>query len=377
MKINYYKLLLILGFVITGFYSWSQQENTKTSVVDTLKTDNALPDSVRQMFINDQRSQREILIDSIIEYGKTFVGLGYRYGGITPAGFDCSGFMYHIHRHFNLPLPRVPSATCMMGDRISVDSVQPGDLVYFKTRGAYDNSIGHVAMVIEKTPGSFTMIHSASHAGLVIEDYITHSYYVSRFLYANRLPDEFYARQWNDSLLKIYTYRNADLYVEPKTCAAAVTSEQPEGTVVLNYSVKSGDMLGLIATWYRVSVAELMAWNGLGGTNLKIGQVLKVYVKKEVETTYKNVNTLSFDEKQRLAGVETKPKTQTTQTTQTTKKTETTDNTYEYYTVKAGDTPYGISKKYPGVTADDIMKLNGITNPSGLSIGQKLKIKKK
>jgi LysM repeat protein len=255
-----------------------------------------------------------------------------------------------------------------MGDRIPLDSLQPGDLVYFKTRAAYDNTIGHVGMVIEKVPGSFIFIHSASHAGLVIENFADHSYYVNRFLFANRMPDEFYLRQWNDSLMKIYRYKNDDLYTEQTI--SVVSAEQPAGTTMLSYTVKSGDMLGLIASWYKVTVNEIMAWNGMGSTRLSVGQNLKIYVKNELVSTYKNVNTLSYDDKQRLAGVSTTPnkpvKTETKE-----------DPAYEYYIVKAGDTPYGISKKFPGTTVDGIMKLNGIANPSSLQIGQKLKIRKK
>lgn len=357
---------LILAFITVGFLinigtALYAQNNNAAQIKDTIKTDKyADLDSVKRV--------RAMLIDSIIDYGKTFVGLKYRYGGITPAGFDCSGFMFHIHRHFNLPLPRVPSATSVMGDVIHLDSVQPGDLVYFKTRAAYDNTIGHVGMVIEKVPGSFIFIHSASHAGLVIENFTDHSYYVNRYLFANRLPDEFYLREWNDSLMKIYRYKNNDIYKE-QTCAV-VSAEQPAGTTMLTYTVKSGDMLGLIASWYKVSVNEIMAWNGMGSTRLSIGQNLKIYVKNELVSTYKNVNTLSYDDKQRLAGVSTTPnkpvKTETKE-----------DPAYEYYIVKSGDTPYGISKKFPGTTVDGIMKLNGIANPSSLQIGQKLKIRKK
>jgi len=318
----------------------------------------ALLDSVSEI--------RTRLIDSIIDYGKTFVGLKYKYGGITPAGFDCSGFVFHIHRHFNLPLPRVPSATSLMGEIIPIDSLQPGDLVYIKTRAAYNNTIGHVMMVIEKTEDSFYVIHSASHAGLVIERFHDAPYYVSRYLFSNRLPNEFYTRQWNDSLMAKYRYRNADIYkeyIEP-----SIPAEQPEGTVEIQYTVKSGDAVSLIASWYGVKSMEIMAWNGMNSYNLNVGQKLKVYVKEPLYNTYSNVNTLSFDEKQRLAGVDN---------TITVGKEEKLDPDWEYYTVKSGDNPYAISLKYPGISSDDIMKNNGISNPSSLRIGQKLRIKKK
>ncbi|MCK9254671.1 MAG: LysM peptidoglycan-binding domain-containing protein [Bacteroidales bacterium] len=309
---------------------------------------------------------RTQLIDSIIEYGKTFVGLKYRWGGITPAGFDCSGFIFHIHRHFNLPMPRLPINSSIMGDRVSIDSVQAGDLVYFKTRSATNNTIGHVAMVIEKVPDSFIMIHSASHAGLVIENFADHSYYINRYLYATRLPDEFYLRQWNDSLMEKYKHQNFDIYNENKQ--AIILAQQPEGTTELIYTVKSGDVLGRIASWYKVSLNELMAWNGLGSSRLSIGQKLKVYVKDALVSTYIGVDQMNYDDKQRLAG----------QSTSTSTKAETKeDPAYEYYTVQSGDNPYSISKKFPGTTSDGIMQLNGISDPSKLRIGQRLKIKKK
>ncbi|MDD2385600.1 MAG: NlpC/P60 family protein [Bacteroidales bacterium] len=223
------------------------------------------------------------LIDSIIDYGKTFVGLKYKYGGISPAGFDCSGFIFHIHRHFNLPLQRVPSATSLMGEVIPIDSLQPGNLVYIKTRAAYNNTIGHVMMVIEKTEDSFYVIHSASHAGLVIERFHDAPYYVSRYLFANRLPDEFYTREWNDSLMAKYRYPNADIYkeyIEP-----VIPAEQPEGTVELQYTVKPGDAVSLIASWYGLKSMEIMAWNGLNSYNLNVGQNLKIYVKEPLYNT--------------------------------------------------------------------------------------------
>lgn len=76
---------------------------------------------------------------------------------------------------------------------------------------------------------------------------------------------------------------------------------------------------------------------------------------------------MSFEDKQKMINVGKTTKTQT----------EKLDPNYEYYTVKAGDTPYSISKKYPEITADEIMKINGITNASSLQIGQQLKILKK
>ena len=50
---------------------------------------------------------------------------------------------------------------------------------------------------------------------------------------------------------------------------------------------------------------------------------------------------------------------------------------YVYYTVRRGDNLWTIAKKFPGVSAEDIKKLNNIKNERSISVGQKLKIKKK
>ncbi len=160
-----------------------------------------------------------------------------------------------------------------------------------------------------------------------------------------------------------YTYKPDEKFVDN-----APKAEQPTGTVALNYTVKSGDAVGLISSWYGVDIAQLKAWNGMYSNNLSVGQVLKVYVPQALESKYKIVTNLSFEEKQRMIGINT---------TTSKPQEEVLDATYEYYTVKSGDTPYAISLKYPGTTADGILKLNGITNASSLRIGQKLKIKKK
>lgn len=353
---------LLFFLIIFYLNSFSQDTETNSSIIESkveIPKFTSIEDSVKYI--------RTKLIDSIIDYAKTFIGTKYRYGGITPVGFDCSGFMFHIHRHFNLPLPRVPSQTALMGEVINnIDSLEPGDLVYFKGRNVNDKRIGHVGMVVEKVPGSFKFIHSASHAGLVIEDFSEHSYYVNKYLFANRLPDEFYLRKWNDSLLNVYRYKNSDIYSESANRTIEPTP-QPAGTTELIYTVKSGDILGNIAQWYKVSVNDIMSWNGLWSDRLSIGQNLKIYVKNELVSTFKDINKMSSEDKQRLVNSGKND-------VNNTKKI---DPNYEYYTVQQGDTPYGISKKFPGTTADEIMKLNGITNPSLLQIGQQLKIRKK
>lgn len=176
--------------------------------------------------------------------------------------------------------------------------------------------------------------------------------YITKFI---ELEDSIY--NYKDTLFfnpKKYNYKPDEKFVDNIPCKA-----QPKGTTALTYIVKSGDVLGAIAKLYNVSVNDLKAWNGIYTNKINIGQNLTVYVPVGQENKYKN-NNKSNKEKTPI-----KEKTNVK-----------TDANYEYYTVKSGDSPYIISKKYENVTPEDIMNLNGISNPSGLKVGQKLKIKK-
>ena len=53
------------------------------------------------------------------------------------------------------------------------------------------------------------------------------------------------------------------------------------------------------------------------------------------------------------------------------------DPNYVYYTVKKGDSLWDIAQKYAGISSDEIIRINNISNEKGLYIGQKLKIKRK
>lgn len=79
----------------------------------------------------------------IANYARRFVGGRYIYGGASPSGFDCSGLMYYVFRQMGITLPRTASAQARVGTPVSLNSLQPGDLVFF---GSSASNISHVAV---------------------------------------------------------------------------------------------------------------------------------------------------------------------------------------------------------------------------------------
>ncbi len=119
--------------------------------------------------------------NALAEYAKGFVGYPYVYGGASPSGFDCSGFMQYVCRQNGISINRTATAQLSNGEWVSRDNLQPGDLVFF----GYGNTASHVGMYI----GNNKFVHAQnSRTGVVITDLST-SYYDGRYLTARRVVD--------------------------------------------------------------------------------------------------------------------------------------------------------------------------------------------
>jgi cell wall-associated NlpC family hydrolase len=96
--------------------------------------------------------------DAVISYASNFLGVPYVWGGTTPAGFDCSGFVKYVYAHFGITLPRVAADQQKVGTYVSRADLKPGDLVFF------GEPAHHVGLYV----GNGYMIH-APHTGDVVK----------------------------------------------------------------------------------------------------------------------------------------------------------------------------------------------------------------
>ena len=123
--------------------------------------------------------------DEIINFAKTFLGVPYVYGGASPAGFDCSGFIQYVFKEYGFSLARTAGAQSLFGMDVTLNELQPGDLLYFKGRNVNSTSIGHVGMVTAVANGKVEFIHAAGKS-VKMETLNKNSYYVPRFIKARR-----------------------------------------------------------------------------------------------------------------------------------------------------------------------------------------------
>ncbi|MBF5082754.1 C40 family peptidase [Quadrisphaera sp. INWT6] len=72
---------------------------------------------------------------AVLATADDYLGTPYRFGGTTPAGFDCSGYTQHVFAQNGVSIPRTADAQMDASTRISASSAQPGDLVFFVRNG--------------------------------------------------------------------------------------------------------------------------------------------------------------------------------------------------------------------------------------------------
>ena len=125
--------------------------------------------------------------DSLIAYGKTYVGLPYKTTSRAPWQLDCSGYVAMLYAHFGVTLPRSSYAMAQATQTIDIADAKPGDLIFFKGRDIFTNRVGHVAVIIAVSDTSLTMMHSTVKKGIIIETYPDAYYYTIRFVKIGRV----------------------------------------------------------------------------------------------------------------------------------------------------------------------------------------------
>ncbi|MCB0761240.1 MAG: LysM peptidoglycan-binding domain-containing protein [Flavobacteriales bacterium] len=123
----------------------------------------------------------------------------------------------------------------------------------------------------------------------------------------------------------------------------------------IHYTVRQGDVLGVIAEKFGVGVSEIRSWNGLKGDMIYAGQDLVIYGKKATD------KEPVVEQRTENKPPERKPSAPKSEE-------------YSEYTVKSGDSLWLIARKFPGVSAENIMDWNNCDE--NIRPGQILKIYK-
>ena len=132
---------------------------------------------------NEEYLAQNPIARELLDTADDYLGVPYLWGGTTPAGFDCSGFVQYVCNAHGISIPRVADAQLHgPGTYVTRTQLQPGDLVFFGS-GDYAS---HVGMYV----GEGMMIHAPSTGKVIQYTSIDSSYYSSRFLGGKRVISE-------------------------------------------------------------------------------------------------------------------------------------------------------------------------------------------
>ncbi|WP_419892854.1 NlpC/P60 family protein [Oceanobacillus kimchii] len=111
-------------------------------------------------------------VSTAINAGFNHLGTPYVWGGKSPSGFDCSGFVSWAFAQGGISIPSSTSALASTGSKVSASNMQPGDIVFFDT---YKTN-GHVGIYL----GGGQFIGAQNSTGLAVAD-MTSGYWADKF----------------------------------------------------------------------------------------------------------------------------------------------------------------------------------------------------
>lgn len=193
-------LLIFSGFLLASCGSSRKKYDSKITFDpssrnipkdNTSTPRNTTPNPIeREIIVHNPASRADdkpvnLKIKNIVDVAQSFHGTPYRFGGTTASGMDCSGLIFTAFKEENIMLPRSSRDMATRGQRIKLNEVNVGDLVFFKT-DRRRNVINHVGLVVEVFLGKVYFIHSSTSQGVIVSS-LDESYWNNAFVEARRV----------------------------------------------------------------------------------------------------------------------------------------------------------------------------------------------
>ncbi|WP_100401502.1 C40 family peptidase [Bacillus sp. FJAT-42315] len=134
------------------------------------------------LFLPMSHTQAASIGESLINYGKKFMGVRYVFGGTTPSGFDCSGFTQYVYKNQGISIPRTTGQQYNIGTSVSKSQLQIGDLVFFAN--TYKPGISHVGIYA----GDNMVLNATTSKGIALVS-LSNSYWGPKYAGAKRILD--------------------------------------------------------------------------------------------------------------------------------------------------------------------------------------------
>ena len=151
-----------------GWYKSSSGYYVKASFT---QDNEPTPTPAPQYYDDDDDDDDDDYWSDFAKYVRSFIGCRYVYGGASPDGFDCSGFvMYCYANYYGISLPHGATSQSYRGEEVDPDYIQVGDIICFDKNE--DGIMEHSALYV----GHDTYVHAQSSATGVVESSYSSAY---------------------------------------------------------------------------------------------------------------------------------------------------------------------------------------------------------
>jgi cell wall-associated NlpC family hydrolase len=148
-----------------------------------LKVDGIVNDATYRNLMNKElppdRYGNHMMTRNILKTAYSMLGVPYMFGGISPGGFDCSGFVCYVFGKAGISLPRMADLQFDAVTHVPRSNLKTGDLVFFET---YCPGPSHVGIYV----GDGKFIHASCSKGISVAEVFT-GYWGARYLGAGRV----------------------------------------------------------------------------------------------------------------------------------------------------------------------------------------------
>ena len=148
-----------------------------------IKTDQQIENQLNNevIVIEAPSDQGNTLYENVLQLASSLKGIPYLFGGNTPTGFDCSGFINFVYSNSGMKIERKSSLDYFLTDTTKIENPVPGDVVFFKN--TYIAGISHMGIYL----GNGQFIHAGS-KGIEVTS-LSQTYWEERFVAFKRFNE--------------------------------------------------------------------------------------------------------------------------------------------------------------------------------------------
>jgi cell wall-associated NlpC family hydrolase len=175
MKLNYLLSALLVPVTVLGGCLPATRTTISTgsgTAASTAEARNALERSRTSPSLGYDRQK-------VLTEAERWLGVPYRFGGSSPSGVDCSGFICNVFQSVDRVLPRTSGEQAQSGLGVPLAESRPGDLVFFNTSG---EGVSHVGIMI----GPDQFVHASTSVGVTVSS-LNEPYYRTRMMFVRRV----------------------------------------------------------------------------------------------------------------------------------------------------------------------------------------------